>query len=818
VSPPDCPQPDQPQQFLLGIMSGDDSQQIESHFENCESCLQQAEKISSQDTLTNALADRETNSILANLKIQKSVEKISESTLTKMNEMSVTSQTVITPAPGDAATDASSSFLHFLSPAKSDDELGRLGGYRILSCIGQGGMGLVLLAEDLQLQRKVALKVIKPEVASQADAKDRFLREARTAASIEHDNIVTIFQVGEENGVVYLAMQLLEGEALQERVAREKTMSLRDTVRIAGQIASGLKAAHDQGLTHRDIKPDNIWLEAGNDRVKILDFGLARGADEANQITQSGVIVGTPQYLAPEQAEGREIDSRADLFSLGVVLYRMLTGKSPFARNTLIATLGAIGNHTPPPPHELRSDIPPALSSLVMGLLEKKPEERIDSAETFLARLKDFIASAKSGNSQPVIKVATDDSKVANRAKSKKKKQTASASAATIPKATLPPRRGGRAASKPNRAKTASAGGGGINKKWLMLGGGGLAGILLLATIISFSFKTTEGEWKLEVYDSDVKVVVTQDGEVVKDLQISAGVEEQIDLSVGQYDVKILNAGNEVTLEEGVVSVSRNGQVTAKLMPVKVAGESSPTQQARYALRFMEPEDRVDLGTDLELVNKYTIEGWLYPMSGRGGSLVRLAGKGESQQLSWLTAEPVLGAFRGNWENETFDGLVIRDIEIGQRTHFALSWNGNTYEYWINGKKGKEAGYSHDKGDFLKSTISSIGAVEDTKGCIDGLIETLRYSQGVRYKFNFTPPNRFEADENTIALYHMDEGRGGKLTDSSGNGHHGNIYGAEWIELDPETFEPREPTLRSTQEELPKHALRFMDEDTAVVQ
>jgi len=294
-------------------------------------------------------------------------------------------------------------------------------------------------------------------------------------------------------------------------------------------------------------------------------------------------------------------------------------------------------------------------------------------------------------------------------------------------------------------------------------------------------------------------------------------VEEQIDLSVGQYDVKILNAGNEVTLEEGVVSVSRNGQVTAKLMPVKVAGESSPTQQARYALRFMEPEDRVDLGTDLELVNKYTIEGWLYPMSGRGGSLVRLAGKGESQQLSWLTAEPVLGAFRGNWENETFDGLVIRDIEIGQRTHFALSWNGNTYEYWINGKKGKEAGYSRDKGDFLKSTISSIGAVEDTKGCIDGLIETLRYSQGVRYKFNFTPPNRFEADENTIALYHMDEGRGGKLTDSSGNGHHGNIYGAEWIELDPETFEPREPTLRSTQEELPKHALRFMDEDTAVV-
>jgi serine/threonine protein kinase len=228
-------------------------------------------------------------------------------------------------ADGRQATEETRDVFAFLTPPQAADEIGRLGSYRILKVLGSGGMGVVFLAEDAQLKRSVALKIMRPGLAANDAARQRFLREARAMAAFKHDHIVTIYQVDEDRGVPFLAMEYLEGETLHERLKRETVLPLLEALRLGGEIADGLAAAHARGLIHRDIKPANIWLEFSRDpqgsanalacgsrlnetgRVKILDFGLARPAqgDDAH-LTQSGVILGTPAFMSPEQARARK--------------------------------------------------------------------------------------------------------------------------------------------------------------------------------------------------------------------------------------------------------------------------------------------------------------------------------------------------------------------------------------------------------------------------------------------------------------------------------------------------------------------------------
>jgi serine/threonine protein kinase len=236
----------------------------------------------------------------------------------------------------------------FLAPPKGPDELGRLGPYRVLKVLGHGGMGVVFEAEDPQLRRKVALKAMLPTLAASETARQRFLREAQTAAAIEHDHIVHIYQVGEDRGVPFIAMAFLKGESLDQRLARQNRLLLPEVVRIGRETAAGLAAADQQGLIHRDIKPANLWLEETG-RVKILDFGLARAAEDKAHLTQSGAIVGTPAYMAPEQVNGQTLDARCDLFSVGCVLYRLSTGELPFKGRDTISTLMAVATEQPPP-------------------------------------------------------------------------------------------------------------------------------------------------------------------------------------------------------------------------------------------------------------------------------------------------------------------------------------------------------------------------------------------------------------------------------------------------------------------------------------
>ncbi len=281
----------------------------------------------------------------------------------------------------------------FLLPPILDGEIGRLGNYRVLKLLGRGGMGFVFLAEDVALRRQTALKVMTPGQAGRADGWPRFLREARILASIKHENIVTVYQAGQEQDVAYIAMELLAGETLAAWQMRMKSGQPMEAIRIARGIAAGLAAVHKHGLVHRDIKPANVWLENPSGTVKLLDFGLARGVED-NEFTKNGSILGTPAFMSPEQARGDRIDPRSDLFSLGSVLYGLCTGTPPFPGNNTLATLTALAMHQVRPAREVNPDVPKRLSDLIDRLLAKEADDRPASASDVIAEL-DRIAAAE---------------------------------------------------------------------------------------------------------------------------------------------------------------------------------------------------------------------------------------------------------------------------------------------------------------------------------------------------------------------------------------------------------------------------------------
>ncbi len=287
----------------------------------------------------------------------------------------------------------------FLSPPQAADEIGRLGEYRILKKLGEGGMGFVFRAEDPGLKRFIALKVMRPEVAAKPNATDRFLREGRAAAGLKSDHIITIYQVGQANGVPFLAMEFLEGLPLDEWFKQQKkAIPLPHVLRVVRDTLRGLATAHDKGLIHRDIKPANLWLEKGTSRIKLLDFGLTRGNDADVQLTQEGAVVGTPAFMAPEQASGKPVDPRADLFSVGTVMYLLLAGKNPFARGDLMSTLGAVGFETQPPVTTVRPDVPKEYSDFLDRLLAKSPDGRPAHAKAALAELAAIEKGLQDGN------------------------------------------------------------------------------------------------------------------------------------------------------------------------------------------------------------------------------------------------------------------------------------------------------------------------------------------------------------------------------------------------------------------------------------
>jgi streptogramin lyase/predicted Ser/Thr protein kinase len=277
---------------------------------------------------------------------------------------------------------------------RSDPLIGtELAGYRIASVVGKGGMSVVYLAEHERLHRKAALKVLAPELAENESFRDRFLRESEIAAQLDHENVIPIFDAGEADGVLYIAMRYVEGTDLRERLKRDGALEPARALAILAQVAGALDAAHARGLVHRDVKPANVLL-AGSEHVYLADFGLSKQASSISGLTATGQFVGTVDYVAPEQIQGDAVDARADEYALGCVLYECLTGETPFPRSSSIAVLWAHVEDEPPSLVVARPELPEALDAVVKRALAKNPDERFGSCRELVEAARAAITPA----------------------------------------------------------------------------------------------------------------------------------------------------------------------------------------------------------------------------------------------------------------------------------------------------------------------------------------------------------------------------------------------------------------------------------------
>jgi serine/threonine protein kinase len=383
--PTTCPDSTYLAKLLGGELPDDERRDLTTHLDGCNTCQESLEKLAVGNTG------------LAITVRRAAVEPVAPSRSKYWHALQELQQDA-TPAPrsGRIAARLTSVLLEFLEPSDVPGHLGRLGHFEIEQLLGRGGMGMVLRGFDTHLQRHVAIKVLDPQLADDSTARKRFCREARSAASITHENVVTIYHVEKEetSGLPFLVMQVVHGESLHDRLERQGPLPVGEILRIGLQVAVGLAAAHEKNLVHRDIKPANILLEGNTDRVKLTDFGLARAAEDV-RLTQTGFVTGTPLYMSPEQARGAAVDHRADLYSLGAVLYQMATGDPPFDGDSPLALLRRVEQEPPVPVRDVNPAIPVPLANVIERLLAKDPAERYQSAAEVAELLAGQLAKAQ---------------------------------------------------------------------------------------------------------------------------------------------------------------------------------------------------------------------------------------------------------------------------------------------------------------------------------------------------------------------------------------------------------------------------------------
>jgi eukaryotic-like serine/threonine-protein kinase len=361
-----CPGAEVLRRFVLGQLPEPEITVVQQHLAGCGRCLATVDDLQPEDAFVRALGPWAVGDT-AEARVGELIEQLRAAGPGLMETTSPADRHD-TPGGGQPA----------LGPPQDPDEIGRLGSYRVLRELGSGGMGTVYEAEDVQLQRRVALKVINPCLAASPAARQALLREARAIATLEHEHVVTVHQAGEVEGVVFLVMQLLRGETVENRLRREGRLPVAEVLRIGRQVAEALAAAHAAGLVHRDVKPGNLWLEAPGGRVKVLDFGVVQALND--EPAQGRGVTGTPAYMAPEQARGEAVGPSADLYSLGCVLYHLATGRPPTAGKTRLQVLEAPTGDELLPPHRLNPAVPRRLSDLIVRLLAHDPARRPPTA------------------------------------------------------------------------------------------------------------------------------------------------------------------------------------------------------------------------------------------------------------------------------------------------------------------------------------------------------------------------------------------------------------------------------------------------------
>jgi serine/threonine-protein kinase len=370
------------QAYLDDTLDASLQSELVAHLDQCKSCRERIEQRAGSDddwlTARNALAHCDLD---ANCNI-------------------VDDQTLVESFGKTQSTDPLS-LLKLLAPSDDPRAAGRIGPFEITGIIGSGGMGMVLKARDPALDRFVAVKILAPHLARSQSARKRFAREARAAAAVIHDNVIAIYQVAEWNELPYLVMPYMPDPSLQQRIDDQGPIDLESTLSIGMQVARGLAAAHTQGLVHRDVKPANVLLAKGTERAVITDFGLARAADDAT-LTRIGLLAGTPHYMSPEQARGEAVDQKSDLFSLGSLLFAMITGKPPIASELGSETIQQIARGQVPSLRSHSVNAPAWFSKLVDSLHRPHPADRPESAAQVAQLLEQCLANQRQPELQPL--------------------------------------------------------------------------------------------------------------------------------------------------------------------------------------------------------------------------------------------------------------------------------------------------------------------------------------------------------------------------------------------------------------------------------
>jgi serine/threonine protein kinase len=554
-----CPSRDELQQMVLGQLPDLKANRIQLHLERCPKCCSALDQCVTSDQFLEALQHR---------------QGASEPTKTMYVPVECLRGALSTWSRGFDKTQGGKSGRPFsmselsrqLSPPESADEIGRLGEFRVLRVLGVGGFALVFEGEDCRLKRHVALKLMHPAIAGRPGGAERFLLEAQSAAALKHEHVVTIYHVGMHGQTPFMALELLHGETLEDHLVRKGRLSVREIVRIGREIATGLTAAHVRGLLHRDIKPANIWLEqpetlvgqqplseqqgdsqsvahaesshppiaeqpAG--KVKILDFGCAKSWADEVAISDHGLLIGTPAYMAPEQFTGEAVDPRTDLFSLGCVLYRMAAGRRPFGGDNVFSVVRALALEDPMPLTRVDPRVPPALSDLVGRLLSKSREDRPATAQAVVDQLR---LIGETVEREPVA---------ANAAAGRSNK---------------PSSRGAR-------------------KKWIIGAGIGLAVVLLVAQALwgaqLIRVATNKGQVVIKVDDPTVGVTVAEDQIVIHDGEGRA----EITLAAGphQLDVTLKQPSGEARFRTDKFTLSRGGKQVIEVGEELKAAAATPS-------------------------------------------------------------------------------------------------------------------------------------------------------------------------------------------------------------------------------------------------
>jgi hypothetical protein len=549
--------------------------------------------------------------------------------------------------------------LDFLSPPEEQGSLGRLSHYDVMEVVGRGGMGVVLKAHDQKLRRVVAIKLLAPYLAASATARQRFVREAQAAAAVRHENVIDIHAVDEAKGLPYLVMEYVSGQSLQQRLDATGPLEVREVLRIGMQAAAGLAAAHAQGVIHRDVKPANILLENGVARVKITDFGLARAGADA-KLSQSGVVAGTPQYMAPEQARGEAVDPRADLFSLGSVLYAMCTGLAPYSASGAMAVLKRVCEDRPRPIREINPEVPEWLVAVIERLHAKEPANRFQSAAEVTELLGGHLARLQQG--------------VARSARRSSKTWRVAARAVHT-----------------HRWAVAAA------VLLLLLGGLGVTEATGVTKLVPTVIRIVQGDGSLvvEVDDPQVRVVVEGDGGIV----ITGAGPQEIHLRPGSYRFRASKAGK--TVRDEVVTIMRGDRqvvrVTHEGGGTIASGKSATTRPG----------------------SPCAFEGHTAPVLcvaiSRDGKFALSGGVDRTVRLWELASGRALHCFRGH----TDEVAAVAFSPNGQR---AVSGGGDLCIRWWDLETGRALGSWPGHTDKVRSLVYSADGRFVVSGSHDGTV------------------------------------------------------------------------------------------------